>query len=158
MNANKERRFLVRAGLRRNYGKHEVYYELSEEILATSTGQVRDAFINLQTLLENQIAVYEQVSLPHVKLPDVQSGDSETTPAPDDFNLECIKVEFTNGKRIVKATGGQWTKHGVPVYEECSTDLPIETLDYGVHDYRHLNLRVKADIVGGKPKRAVSIK
>lgn len=153
-----ERRFLVRAGLRRHYGKHEVYYELSEEIDATSTGDVRQAFIGLQSLLEEQISVYEKVSLPHVKLPDSVSPTQGNQPTGDAFPLETIKVEFQDNKKRIKACGGKYVKHGVPVYEECATDLPIETLGFGVHDLRHLNLTVKVQMDGDKPKKAVSIR
>lgn len=152
-----EKRFLVRAGLRRNYGKHEVYYELSEEVSVSSTGQVREAFINLQSLLEEQITVYEKVSLPHVQLP---AGVVEKPNGSNDdstFTLETIKVEFVDNKRRVRAVGGNFKKYGVPVYDDCGTDLPIETLGFGVHDFRSLNLTVKVEFENGKPVRARSI-
>lgn len=153
-----ERKFLVRAGIRRNYGKHEVYYELSEEVTVSSTGGVREAFVGLQSLLEEQIRVYEAVSLPHVKLPDgqpqTQGGDNQE----DTFQLETLKVEFQDNKRRVRACGGKYLKWGVPVYDDCGTDLPIETLGFGVHDFRHLNLTVKVEMEGNKPARARSIR
>lgn len=153
-----ERRFLVRAGLKRNYGKHEVYYELSEEISASSTGQVRDAFINLQSLLEEQITVYEATSLPHVTLPDSRNNQNGAATSGESFALETIKISNEDGQRKVKACGGKFTKHGVPVYPECSSAIKFDGLDYGVHDMRSHKLTVVYELEGGKPKRAVSIK
>lgn len=153
-----ERKFLVRAGLSRNYGKHEIYYELSEEITAHSTGEIKDAFLSLQSLLENQIAVYEAVSLPHVQLPQGSQPESVGTRNDDSFLLESILIESQGGKRRVKAVGGKYVKHGVPVYPECGTDLPLDSLDYGPHNFRHLNLTVKVELEDGKPRRAVSIR
>lgn len=153
-----ERRFLVRAGLKRNYGKHEIYFELSEEISAASTGQVREAFLSLQSLLDEQVKVYEQTSLPHVALPDSRNTGASSAAGLETFALETIKVESQDGKKRIKACGGKYVKHGVPVYEECQTDLPIETLDYGVFDYRELKLTVSVQMDNGKPKKAVSIR
>lgn len=151
------RTFQVRAGLRRNYGKHEIYYELSENIQANSTGDVREAFISLQSLLEEQVKVYEQVSLPHVQLPASNGASVGNQHESENFTLETIKVEFVDGKRRVKACGGKFVKHGVPVYEECRTDLPIETLSMGVHSFRSLNLTVVCEMNGDKPKKALAI-
>jgi len=152
-----ERRFLVRAGLRRNYGKHEIYYELSEEITAQSTGEVKDAFLNLQSLLENQVTVYEAVSLQHVQLPTGAAPQQTQDSKSDSFTLETLKVEFHDNKRRVRACGGKYLKWGVPVYEDCGTDLGIEALSFGVHDMRNLKLTVQVDIENGKPVRARSI-
>lgn len=152
-----KRTFAIKTGVRRNYGKHEIYFEIAEQVEIESTGQLREAYLNLQSLLDDQIKTYEALSLPHVSLPSGQDGLQSGGQNSDTFVLETIKIEFADGKKRVKACGGKYLKHGVPVYEECKTQLPIETLSMGIHDFRHLNLTVKVDIEGGKPKRAYSI-
>lgn len=153
-----ERRFTIHAGIKRNYGKHEVSYEISEQIESSSSGDLRRQFAELHSLLEEQIKFYESVSLQHVKLPDAGVSDSKDLFSENSFPLETIKIEFQDNKRRVKACGGKYVKHGVPVYEECATDLPIESLGFGVHDFRHLNLTVKVQMDGDKPRKAISIR
>lgn len=152
------RTFLIRAEISRDYGKHKVTFGLSESVECASSGAVKDAFLDLQSLLENQIQIYEQVSLPHVKLPNAVGAVEGYQHSGDSFPLELIKVEFTEGKKRIKAVGGKYTKHGVPVYKECATDLDVEKLDFGVHDFRHLNMTVKVELDGNKPRRALSIR
>jgi hypothetical protein len=153
-----ERKFTIHAGIKRNYGKHEVSYEISETIESSSSGDLRRQFAELHSYLEEQIRFYEQVSLPHTKLPDSVSPTQGNQSTGENFPLETIKVEFQDNKKRIKACGGKFVKHGVPVYEECATDLPIETLGFGVHDFRHLNLTVKVQMDGDKPKKAISIR
>lgn len=157
MDEQNERTFLARVGIERRYGSHSVYFELSEEVKAASTGQVREAFLNLQGLLDSQIQVYEQVSLPHVKLPQAQGSQNNAVHSPTSFLVEAIKIEFVDGKKQVKAVGGSFTKHGVPVYKECKESIGIESMDYGTHDVKHLGLTATIEYVNGKPKRVLSI-
>ena len=152
------RTFQLEAKITRNYGKHEITFGLTETVQCASTGQVKEAFLDLQSLLENQITLYEAVSLPHVQLPGVREQHTASEASADTFTLELIRIESSNGKKRIRAVGGKYTKHGVPVYEECATDLPLESLDYGNHNFKHLNLKVKVKLEDGKPKRAVSIR
>lgn len=152
------RTFVVRAEIKRNYGKHEITFGLSEQVECTSSGEVKEAFLSLQSLLENQISIYEAVSLPHITLPKVENSQASADSSSDSFQLESIKVESQNGKKRVRACGGGYTQWGVPVYAECATDLDIAKLDYGVHNFKNLNLTVKVELEGGKPKRAISIR
>jgi len=153
-----KRTFLARAEISRDYGKHKITFGLSESVECSSVGEVKEAFLNLQSLLENQITVYEAVSLPHVRLPHAGGVDEKAVSSADSFILESVLVESVGGKKRVRAIGGKYTKHGVPVYPECGTDLNVFKLDYGSHDFRHLNLTVKAELDGDKPRRALSIK
>lgn len=152
------RTFLIKAEITRDYGKHKVTFGLSEQVDCESSGAVKDAFLSLQSLLENQITIYEAVSLPHVRLPHVSSSSGGESSSADSFPLEVIRVESSNGKKRIRAVGGKFTKHGVPVYQECATDLDLDLLDYGNHDFKHLNLTVKYESENGQPKRAVSIR
>lgn len=158
MSTSEIRTFVIRAGLKRNYGKHEVYYEISEQIEVADGQQRRDAFQNLQAQLEDQIRVYEAVSLPHVRLPQESGSRGNVESGQDSFPLETIIVESKSGKRYVSATGGKWKKYGVPIYKECDTELDIEALHYGVHDMTTFNITATIEIVGGKAKRVVAIK
>lgn len=153
-----KRKFQAKVEIKRRYGDHEITFGLSEEIEADSIGGVQENLLRIQSLLENQVTVYEKVSLPHVRLPHQTSTTQGDNGSSENFLLDTITVDSQGGKKIIKAKGGQFTKHGVPVYPECATDLPLETLPFGVHDFRHLNLTVKCDLVDGKPKRAVSIR
>lgn len=151
------RRFLVRAGIERRYGQHSVYFEISEEVDAKSTGEVREAYNGLLGLLDDQIKTYETVSLPHVILPKQTGAVSGASGQANTFPVDTIKVEFVDGKKQVKACGGSFVKHGVPVYKECKESLGIESMDYGIHDVKHLGLTATIEYVNGKPKRVLSI-
>jgi len=152
------RTFVIRVGVRRSYGAHEIYYEISEQIEVESGEERRSAFLNLQAQLDDQVKVYEEISLPHVKLPAGTKGSGAASVSLETFPLELIKVEFQDGSKRIKACGGKYMKWGVPVYKECFTELPIETLAYGPHDYRDLKLTCTADVEGGKPVRVRAIK
>ncbi len=152
------RTFQVKAEITRDYGKHKITFGLVESVECSSVGEVKEAFLNLQSLLENQITVYEAVSLPHVKLPNQSNSVEGNQHTGESFQLETILVESQGGKRRVKAKGGKYQQFGVPVYEECATDLDLKLLDYGVHDFKHLNLTVKVELDGDKPRRALSIR
>lgn len=154
----KTRTFLAKAEITRDYGKHKITFGLAEQVECGSTGEVKEALLNLQSLLENQITVYEAVSLPYVKLPNAGLPEQTGVSSGDAFTLESILIESVGGKKRVRAIGGKYTKHGVPVYPECGTDLDLFTLDYGSHDFRNLKLTVKVELDGDKPRRALSIR
>lgn len=158
MSTTEPKEYLIRAGIRRNYGLHEVYYEISEQVTVSNGQERRDAFQNLQAQLEDQIKVYEAVSLPHVRLPQTAGHPQTGNANSDTFPLESIRVEFSQGKRIVRAIGGKWKKFGIPVYDDCDTMIGHEALDFGEHPMSELNLTVHVELEDGKPKRARSIK
>ncbi len=153
-----KRTFQLRAGIKRSYGQHEISFEIAEQIEADSTGQVRDGYISLLALLNNQIKLYEELELPHVKLPQGAVTNAGGQSA-EQFNLDTISVEFTDGKRVVKAKGGKYDKFGVRVYDECQTDLDIAGLTFGEHkQFSTLNLTCYVDLENGKAKRVRAIK
>ena len=154
-----KRTLMLRAGIRRNYGGHEIWFEVAEQVDVANGQERRDAFMNLQAQLEDQINVYEHVSLPHVKLPSgaivTGGGDGWTQ---DTFPVSKISVEFKQGKRFVAAHGGKWQKFGVPIYKECITPLNIDDLALGDFDCSGLNLTATVSLKDGKAKRVDSIK
>jgi len=158
MSTTETRTLLIRAGIKRNYGKHEIYYEISEQIEVANGQERRDAFQNLQAQLEDQISVYEHVSLPHVKLPAGGPADSGSKGTTDTFPVDSITIESVKGKKHIAAMGGKWKKFGVPIYSECETSLDVSLWDYGVHDVAHLGLTAKIYIEGDRAKRVMSIK
>lgn len=158
MSTPNKRTFVIRAGVTRRYGDHEIYYEISEQIEASNGQERRDAFQNLQAMLDDQVKVYEAVSLPHVRLPQGSAAASTGGTVSDTFPLESIIVENKQGKRFVSACGGRWAKFGVPIYKGCQTDIDIANLDYGVHDFSHLQAVCTIELEGDKAKRVRSIK
>lgn len=149
----------LRVAIRRDYGAHQISFEIAEQVEISNGQERRDAFMNLQAQLEDQINVYEHVSLPHVKLPSgsiVATGNDGWTT--DTFPISKISVEFKQGKRWVAAHGGKWQKFGVAVYKECSSVLNIEDLALGDFDCSHLNLTATISIKDGSAKRVDSIK
>ena len=153
-----KRTLMLRAGIRRNYGGHEMYFEIAEQVEIANGQERRDAFMNLQAQLEDQINVYEHVSLPHVKLPAgnvVQLGNDGWTT--DTFTIAKISIEFKQGKRFVAAHGGKWQKFGVPIYKECISALNIEDLALGDFDCGSLGLIATISLKDGKAKRVDSI-
>lgn len=152
------RTFQMRVGITRRYGDHEIYFEIAEQVEVSGGQERREIFLNLQAQLEDQITVYEKVSLPHVQLPQRNGSNGASSGASDTFVLDSIVVESKGGKRFVSAAGGKWKKHGVPVYPECSTDIDFALLDYGRHDFAHLNMTVTVDIENGSAKRCRSIR
>lgn len=158
MSDNETRTFVIRAGVTRNYGAHSVYYEISEQV-AVEHGQARrDAFMNLHAQLEDQINVYEATLLQHVKLPAGSAALAPGAETRDTFAIDFISVEHKQGKRYVHVHGGKWKKFGVPAYKECDSALELDTMEYGEHDVIKLGLVATVDLIGGKPKRVVSIK
>lgn len=154
-----KRLLMLRVGIKRNYGAHEISFEVAEQVEVTNGQERRDAFMNLQAQLEDQINVYEHVSLPHVKLPSgsiVAAGNDGWTT--DTFPISKISVEFKQGKRFVAAHGGKWQKFGVPIYKECASNLNIEDLALGDFECSALNLTATVSIKDGKAKRVDSIK
>lgn len=152
------RTFALRVGIKRKYGDHEISFEIAEQVECAGGQERRDAFLNLQAQLEDQIQIYEKVSLPHVQLPQRGGAVSNQAGGIDTFVLENIIVESKGGKRFVSAAGGKWQKFGVPIYKECGTDIIWQELAFGVHDFSHLNMTVTVDIEDGKAKRCRSIR
>lgn len=157
--SNPKRALTIKVGIKRNYGKHEIYYEASELVELSSGHERQDAFNNLYAQLDSQIRHYEEVFLPLVKLPNVSEthndgGENGT----DTFTLEKITVENYQGKRRVKAVGGKYAKWGVAVYDGVVTDLDLDALAYGEHhQFAALKLQVVAELEGGKAVRVRSI-
>ena len=154
----KKRRFRIDARISRNYGSHSVEFGISELVDCANGHDRRNAFNNLLGQLQDQIYVYEQTHLQDVRLPEPSSpitsqGELQTIP------LTHIIVENKNGKRMLSAKGGQYSKFGVAIYDDtCTTDLPLDDYDYGEHDFTGRGISFTVDIVDGKPRRVVSIK
>lgn len=156
-----KRQMSFRLGMKRNYGKHEVYFELGEVVEVGSGHERQAAFDNLLVQLKDQIRHYEEIELPFTKLPhdDGSAASAVSHNGTDSFILEKIVVESYQGKRRVKAVGGNYSKWGVPCYEGVVTDLDLDSLAYGEHhQFAKLKLTVIAEMENGKPKRVRSIK
>lgn len=150
---------LLRLGITRNYGAHSVYFEVSETHTLSSGHQQQEAFDNLHSQLNYQIARYEEFFLPHVKLPaSNQTVSQAKTGSTEEIKIDKILVENVGGQRRVKAMGGKYEKFGVPCYKECDSTINLDSLEYGVHDYSHLNLTAVVELQGDKPKRVKSLK
>lgn len=148
----------IRFGITRNYGAHSIYFEAAEQVEIKSFAEQQDAFDVLIKQVNHHIARYEEFFLPHVKLP--QGSAAAASPVQlmvDTFKLDKIIVENVDGKRRVKAVGGKYEKFGVPCYKECKSEIELDSLEYGKHDYSHLDLKVAIELEGGKPKRVRSI-
>jgi hypothetical protein len=152
------RTFMLRVGIKRKYGDHEISFEIAEQVDCNGGKERREAFLNLQAQLEDQIQVYETVSLPHVQLPQRGQSSGSATGSADTFVLKDIVVESKSGKKFVSARGGRWEKFGVPIYKECASDLIWDELPYGVHSFEHLNLTVTVELEDNKAKRCRSIR
>jgi hypothetical protein len=157
-----KRQMSFRVMVKRNYGAHEISFELGE-ILDISSGHERQsAFDNLLAQVNDQIKRYEELELPHVKLPMGQASQAPKSHAEnvghEAFLVETIKVEHVEGKRRVRCCGGKFLKHGVTAYPECETNYPIESLDYGTHDVRHLKMLATCEAENGVIKRVRSLK
>lgn len=149
---------LIRFGVTRNYGAHSVYFEVSEQIEISSFAEQEDALDTLINQANHHVSRYEEFFLPHVKMPQGFAGSAVTsTPTLDTVKLDKIIVENVDGKRRVKAVGGKYEKFGVPCYKECQSSIELDSLEYGKHDYSHLDLKVVIELEGGKPKRVRSI-
>lgn len=158
MSTTKVRQITIGIQIKRNYGDHEITFAISEYVDVMSGADRREAYNNLLGQLEDQIKVYEAVSLPHVQLPNRSAHSQAGGSNSDTFPLESIIIENKQGKKYVSATGGRWSKFGVPIYKGCATDLDISALDYGVHDFSHLNMTCTIELEGDKAKRVRSIK
>lgn len=153
------RTFMLRHGVTRNYGAHSVYFEMAEQVELENHEQRRDAFLRLIAQVDDQIKHYEAFLLPSVRLPQGGNAASASGAASTkEFKAKSITVEFTKGKRMVSLLGGDYIKFGVPLYKDCDTQWPVESADFGVHNVEHLNLTAIVEIIGGKPKRVLSLK
>lgn len=152
------RKLTIAVNIERNYGKHKISFSMSESVTVANGAERREAYNNIVGQLEDQIRLYEHVNLGNLQLPqDNNGGAPQTNNVLEKFKVTALVVESKNGKRYVSVQGGKYAKYGVAVYEECITDLPIETYEYGVHDLTAHDLTATVDIVDGKARRTVSI-
>ena len=154
-----KRTLMLRVGVTRKYGAHEVYFEMAEQVDIENGEQRREAYLNLLAQVDDQIKHYEHFLLPTVKLPmGGSSAPASGNASTKEFKPDSISVEFKDNKRQVSLKGGEYQKFGVPLYKECDTVWPIETADFGTHDLRNSGLVAVVELVGGKPKRVLSLK
>jgi len=143
----------------RNYGKHSVEFGMKEICEISSGSHRRSAYNNIVGQLNDQIEQYETVNLNQIRLPEQSTEAVKSDSFVAEIPVSEIIVESKNGKRRMSAKGGQYSKHGVAIYEDtCQTDLVLSNYDYGTHDISMHNLIMYVDIVGGMPKRALSIR
>lgn len=157
-----KREMRINVKIERDYGKHKIAFELGAIVEVASGHERQAAFDNLVVQLEDQIKHYEDIQLPHVKLPQGSASPAPKSHAEnvghEAFLVETIKVESVEGKRRVRCCGGKFTKHGVTAYPECETNYPLESLDYGVHDVKHLKMLATCEAEQGVIKRVRSLK
>lgn len=152
------RTLTLKVSIERNYGQHKITYGIEETVEVANGDERRKAYENLQAQLDDQIHVYEAVHLSRVRLPNGQAGNNGSSQTSDTFPAKTLLVEFKNGRKEIRIKGGAWTKHGVPVYQECETNFHIENFEFGVHDISSYNLIATVEIVAGNPKRIRSLK
>lgn len=153
------RTLMIRVGLTRKYGAHEVYFEMAEQVEVHNGEERREAYLNILAQVDDQIKHYEHFLLPLVKLPHggnpATVSEAATT---KEIKAKSISVEFTKGKRWVSLMGGDFIKFGVPLYKDCDTQWPVETAELGIHNVEHLNMTAVIELDGKKPKRVLSLK
>ena len=142
----------------RNYGKHSIEFGMKEICEIGSGSQRRSAYNNLVSQIEDQVELYETVSLNQVRMPEPETQEGSSLDKVVVLPLVTLSIESKNGKRMMSGKGGQYSKHGVAIYEDtCNSTLDFSSYDYGEHDMGDLDLKMKVDIVDGKPKRVLSI-
>jgi hypothetical protein len=135
---------------------HSIEFAIQEVVECVSGLDRRNAFDNLHTQLEDQIAHYEAEHLPNVRLPQVAQQD-ETPNRDDTFAVVQVVVEFTNGRKRFNVRGGRWMRHGVPVYEDSPAFDYVKDFDLGEHNISHGSLVATAQVVNGSPKRVIAM-
>lgn len=142
----------VTVGITRHYQEASFEYGLSAKYHITKDSQIAIAFDELREIIE------AQQELTTANRPALMP-QSQTTVQTLTMDILCthIRREFTEGKDKIKLLGGEFTKHGIPVYPEFMEALHInmEKLPMGDTPYNK-TVRVQLD-QQGKPKRAVAV-
>lgn len=143
----------VTAQVTRHYGDVTLTYGLEADYLVHEPGQLQYAFDELRSMVENQheLAQANRPELSPQKLKDHISANEEI--------ILCthVRKEFVDGKDRIRVIGGEYTKHGVAVYDEYMEKLGINpaALGYGDTPYAH---HILIQVNGrGNPKRAIAI-
>lgn len=153
------RSMTLTVNINRNYGDHSIDFGISEIVHVKSGSHRRSAFNNLILQLNDQIELYETVNLKQIRLPETSTKSNNVEDNVIVLPITHIAIENKNGKKYMSGQGGQYSKHGVPIYADtCATDLVLDEYDYGVHDITAHNLKMAIDVVDGKPKRIIAIK
>lgn len=151
-----ERVLTISCSVRRDYGAHQVEFAVSEVVTVNSGVARRNAYNNLYENLSDQIALYETVYLPHVKLPqNTGQKHSVNDDGIDVFKVDSIEISYQGEKRI-KVRGGRWLKHGVPIYPDSPIYSLVEDLDYGTHE-SFKGWTATAQLSKGIPKRITGL-
>jgi hypothetical protein len=142
----------VRVGITRHYQDMSLEYALEASYHMEHMGTITQACNELREMIDTQqemAAVNRPALMPH------QQTTYQTLTA----DILCTKIrhEFKEGKDIVSLLGGEFQKHGIPVYAEFMDRLQIkvEDLPMGDSEYNRV-VRVQLD-TSGKPKRAVEL-
>lgn len=150
------RQFYAEMTITRHYGGQSVSFTLGENVTARSGGDRVKAFDSLRINLEHQIEYYEENNLGNIRPPVIgdMPGGSKSQ---EWFDIEQVRVEHQGGNKIIRLSGGDWSKFGCPVYEDNPGFEHFDQFDLGYHDVTAHKWRAKAEIVNGSPKRVVAI-
>lgn len=147
---------VLKVEITRHYGAVSITYGLSGSYEIQYRDDITKAYAELREIVEAQhhIALANNPDLmPAPPTGTNQSGGQSL------IELLCTHVrrEFVDGKDRIRLVGGEFTKYGIPVYDEFMSSLGIdpETLPYGDTPYEK---RVKVQLDHkGNPKRALEL-
>lgn len=147
---------LIKCSIRRYYGAESVEFGAEIMIDLTDPHQKRAAFTKLYQSIDEVHKHYAAELLPKVPNSKPQQETSSGSDGYVEFECSRLVVETKDGKAYYKVRGGQFTAHGVRVWDEVLAkaglkDIPIAGLDL-------TGWTAKAQRKDGKVQRIVSLK
>lgn len=146
----------VRSGLVRDYGKARLSFEIEDYAPRTKAGIQAGFDRCFQTVkLEHERYINEFLTGEQV-----QSGadDKNTNPAVETIEMPCDKlsIRWEGDKAQVRAHGGNFTKWGVPVYEEVLEASGIDPEQMPAKGQVTKGWRMTVKMRGGKPAKVTA--
>lgn len=140
----------------RHYGDMSISYGLEANYFIQHYGTLALAYKELREVVEAQhdLAAQNRPALmPASQLQEQMASGTRYM----DILCTHVRKEFVDGKYRIRLIGGEFTKHGVAVYDEYMSSLLIDpdALEMGDTAYEK-KVRIQLD-QKGNPKRAIEI-
>jgi hypothetical protein len=150
---SKDFQLFVKRG--RTYGGEYIEFGISTVATLRSGAERRAELASLAAQVEDQIKVWEDTMLPRLNLAkDNFVGKNEPQNSIITVPVQAIRISNESGERRYRVCGGQFMKHGVPLYDDALANCPFDLtqLDYGEHHFGG-EYDAVVEMAGNKPKR-----
>lgn len=139
----------------RHYGDVSISYGMTADYLIETESQISQGFKELRDIVEAQhdLAAENRPAL----MPAGQAPQQVMQTGMVDVLCTHIRREFVDGKDRVRLVGGEFTKYGIPVYDEYMIPLQIDLGATPMGDSPY-NKRVRVVLdAKGNPKKAIEL-